>query len=94
MGFITVNVFNDVLIKAGLKILKITKHERDCRIMKVLHKFSYDGRNFRIVETSEKIFYFESTKYNCRYYHFVKAFYSLKEAQNFIFTTESGDILP
>lgn len=85
--------FKEEIENNGGKYLQILKHERESDIIKVIHKFEFEDRKYRIA-LSDGRYYFEATKYKSRYFHAIKVFQTLEDAENFIFTSECGDRLP
>jgi hypothetical protein len=72
---------------AGIRMLPISKSEREGLVYPVIHKFTHGGVNYRI-NKSDDDYIFCATKFKSRYYHAVKIFKTLAEAENFIFTSE------
>lgn len=71
------------------KPLKILPCDRNS-VATVVLKFIIDGRpeiKFRIVDRGD-YYSFESTRWNSRYFHFIKSFPSIKEAKEFIFSSD------
>lgn len=56
-----------------------------------IHKFKCDDRKFRIDDYGDDGYCFSATRVNSRYFHGIRIFKSLPEAEDFIFTSECYD---
>lgn len=84
--------FKELYEAAGLKSLPIPKHESESESMKCFYKFTDGNRKYRINQLDDQ-YLFSATKWKSRYFHGVKLFKTLPEAEDFIFTSESGDLI-
>lgn len=62
--------------------------------VEVVSKFREDNRNFKVYHLSDGLFYLWATKPNSRYYHPVREFRTLHEAEKFIYTADAFDMMP
>jgi hypothetical protein len=85
--------FEGFISSLGGTFLKIDKHERESDIMRVLYKWHWRDRKFRLMShVDDETFSFWATKKDSRYFHPVRIFKTLEDAMDYCTSYNEKDL--